>query len=93
MYGMNIAAAESARRSKAEWVKTTKHYTCGETGHLLGHCKKPKICKNSNESESKDENDTEKVKDSSSENEKEKVERIEKPKGQREGRHCSCFWR
>ena len=40
-YGMDLAT-ESARRSKAEWMKTAKCYNCDEIGHISRHCKKPK---------------------------------------------------
>lgn len=35
-------ATESSRRSRAEWVKTTKSYNSGEIGRVAKHCRKPK---------------------------------------------------
>jgi gag-polypeptide of LTR copia-type/Zinc knuckle len=57
-YGMDIAT-ESARRTRAEWLKTAKCYNCDEVGHVARNCKKPK--KDRKNDEKADENDNKKT--------------------------------
>jgi transposase InsO family protein len=72
LYGMDIAT-ESARRSKAEWIKTAECYNCGEVGHLSRTCKKPKKArKNDENSDSDDEKTKDKKKANGKANEKAK---------------------
>ena len=67
-YGMDIAM-ESARVSKAEWMKKAQCYNCGETGHIAKSCKKPKKdckhCKKDCKKEEASETDDEKAENSS----------------------------
>src|SRR5436190_652976 len=58
LYGMDIVM-ESARLSKAEWIKKAKCYNCGELGHLLRHCKKPKKDQKSDSPDEKNDKKTE----------------------------------
>src|SRR6266480_6547050 len=62
-YGMKIAT-ESARRSKAEWIKTAKCYNCGEVGHIKKTCRKPKKTNKTSDGKVKDSQEQSKIHES-----------------------------
>ncbi len=81
-YGMDIATEESARLSKAEWMKKAECYNCGEVGHIKRHCKKPKKSK-TNPPEKKDDSSDDDDKKAKKTGKKKSNDRARKARQQR----------